>query len=341
MITMHKVGFVDCNASERHFFTKALKSYKLYFYNSENDDLEHLDKDIEVLSVFVDYAVTKDVIDHLPKLRLISCRSTGFDNVDLKQAKLRNIKVTNTPGYGKHSVAEYVFALLLNLSRKVTITLEEEQNTDSVARKVEQGFDLFGKTLGIVGLGAIGKGVATIARGFGMDIISYDPFPDEDFIQRNSIKMVKNLDDLLRSSDIVTLHVPLIRENVYLIDEEKMRLMKKSAILINTARGELVDTVALVRVLHEKQLAGAALDVIESEYLLDPEEFVRFVSSDTDENRDIALRHAAAILALERMPNVLVTNHNAFNTTEAVLSINEMTVENIKGALEGGKIYEV
>jgi D-lactate dehydrogenase len=211
-----------------------------------------------------------------------------------------------------------------------------------MVRKAERGFDLFGKTLGIVGLGAIGKGVTAIAKGFGMNIIAYDPFPDEDFIQRNSIKMVANLDDLLKHSDIVTLHVPLLRENVHFIDEEKMRLMKKSAILINTARGELIDTVALVRILHQKQLAGAALDVIESEYLLDPEEFVRFVSSDTDENRDVALRHAAAILALERMPNVLVTNHNAFNTTEAILSINEMTVENIKGAIGGGgKVYEV
>jgi D-lactate dehydrogenase len=338
---MYKVGFIDCNASERHFFTRTLKGYKLHFYNSEKDDFKHLDKDIEVLSVFVDYQVTKDIIDHLPKLKLIACRSTGFNNIDLEYARKKGVKVANTPGYGKHSVAEYVFALLLNLSRKITVTLEEEQETDAVARRIERGFDLFGKTLGIVGLGAIGKGVTAIAKGFGMDIIGYDPFPDEDFVQRNSIKLVANLDELLKKSDIVTLHVPLMRENVYLIDEEKMRLMKNSAILINTARGELVDTVALVRILHEKQLAGAALDVVESEYLLDPEEFVKFVSSDTDENRDIALRHAAAILALERMPNVLVTNHNAFNTTEAVLSINEMTTENIKGALTGGKVYEV
>jgi D-lactate dehydrogenase len=174
-----------------------------------------------------------------------------------------------------------------------------------------------------------------------MDIIGFDPFPDEDFIQRNGIKLVENVDELLKKSDIVTLHVPFTRENVHLIDEEHLRMMKNSAILINTSRGELVDTVALVRILHEKQLAGAALDVIESEYLLDPEEFVKFVSSDSDENRDISLRHAAAILALERMPNVLVTNHNAFNTTEAILSINEMTAESVKGALEGGKVYEV
>jgi D-lactate dehydrogenase len=338
---MRKVGFIDCNASERSFFSKVFKGYKLYFYNSEKDDFRQFDKDLEALSVFVDYAVTRDIIDHLPKLKLVACRSTGFNNVDLEYAKGKGVKVANTPGYGKHSVAEYVFALLLNLSRKITVTLEEEQELDSVARKTEQGFDLFGKTLGIVGLGAIGKGVAAIAKGFGMGIIGYDPFPDDDFVQRNSIRLVEDIDELLKKSDIVTLHVPFTRENVHLIDEDKMRLMKKSTILINTARGELVDTVALVKILHEKKIAGAALDVVESEYLLDPEEFVKFVSADTDENRDIALRHAAAILALERMSNVLVTNHNAFNTTEAVLSINEMTVENIRGALEGGKVYEV
>jgi D-lactate dehydrogenase len=285
--------------------------------------------------------VTRDIIDYLPELKLITCRSTGFNNVDIDYAKSKGVQVANTPGYGKHSVAEFVFALLLSLSRKITITLEEEQRVDAIARKTEQGFDLFGKTIGIVGLGAIGKGVTAIAKGFGMNIVGYDPFPDEDFIQRNNIKMVRSVDELLKASDVVTLHVPYTRDNTHMIDEEKMLLMKNSAVLVNTSRGELVDTVALVKIMHEKKLAGAALDVVESEYLLDPEEFVKFVSSETDEGRDIALRHAAAILALERMPNVLVTNHNAFNTTEAILSINEMTAENIRGALEGGKVYEV
>jgi D-lactate dehydrogenase len=338
---MHKVGFIDCNAAERRFFSQALKGYEVHFYNSERDDFRQFDKGLEVLSVFVDYGVTKDVFEHLPKLKLVACRSTGYNNVDLDAARERGVRVANTPGYGKHSVAEYVFALLLNLSRKITVTLEEEQETDTVARSTERGFDLFGKTIGIVGLGAIGKGVAMIAKGFGMNVAGYDPFPDEDFIQRNDVKMFEKVDDVLRNADVVTLHVPYTRENVHMIDEEKLRMMKKSAILINTARGELVDTVALVRILHEKGIAGAALDVVESEYLLDPEEFVRFVSAETDENRDVALRHATAILALERMPNVLVTNHNAYNTTEAVKMINEMTAENIRGALNGGKVYEV
>jgi len=320
---------------------RALKGYKLYFYNSERDDFQQFDKDLEALSVFVDYEVTKDIIDHLPKLKVIACRSTGFNNVDVEYAKKKGVKVANTPGYGKHSVAEFVFALLLTLSRKITVTIDDEKKSGAIERRTEQGFDLFGKTIGIVGLGAIGKGVAEIASGFGMSMVGYDPFPDADFVQRKNIELVSDIDDLLKKSDIVTLHVPFTRDNAHMIDAEKMQMMKNSAILVNTSRGELVDTVALVKALHEGQLAGAALDVIESEYLLDPEEFIKFVNADSDANRDMSLRHAVAILALERMNNVVITNHNAFNTTEAVLSINEMTAENVTGAIEGGKVYEV
>jgi D-lactate dehydrogenase len=340
---MKKVGFVGCDKAQKRFFLKyfPLPEFKLCFYDAEKDDYRSFDKDLEVLSVFTDYVVTPDIIDFLPKLKLIACRSTGFDNINVGYANKKGVKVANTPGYGRQAVAEYVFALLLNLSRKINITLAEEAEGDEIDRDRERGFNLFGKTLGVIGLGAVGEGVAQIARGFGMNIMAYDPNANTEFVQRNSITLVSDVDDLIKAADVVTLHMSLTRENTHFIDTKRLELMKKSAILVNTARGELVDTVALVAALRNGRLAGAALDVVEDEYLLDPAEFIKFVSEETDGRRALALRHAVAILALERMHNVIITNHNAFNTDEAVQAINKMTVENIRGIFNGQRIYEV
>lgn len=339
---MKKVGFIDCSASEKRYYQKKLgKDYELLFYESDKHPYIAFDKKLEALAVFTNYEVTKDIIDFLPRLKLIACRSTGFNNIDLKHAEKKDIKVANTPGYGKQAVAEYVFALLLNLSRKINITVENIKGDEAVDRQLERGFNLFGKTIGIVGLGAIGQGVASIAKGFGMNVLAYELEPDIDFVQRTGVTLVENVDDLIKKSDIVTLHIPNTPENTHFIDTERLDLMKNTAILVNTARGELVDTVALVAALNDKKLGGAALDVVEDEYLLDPGEFIKFAADDMDKNRALSLRHATAILALERMDNVIITNHNAYNTAEAVRLIADMTVQNIIGALDGGKVFEV
>lgn len=338
---MKRVGFIDCSAAEKKFYQKSLSKYELFFYKSTKDQYTTFDKKLDALVVFTSYNVTKDIINFLPKLKLIACRSTGYDNIDLKYAKSKGIKVTNTPGYGKQAVAEYVFALLLNLSRKINIVIEDMSDDGAIDRQIGRGFNLFGKTIGIVGLGAIGQGVASIAKGFGMTVLAFEPEPDLDFVQRNGVKLVEDVDSLIKKSDVVTLHIPANKENIHLIDIRRLELMKNSAILVNTARGELVDTVALVTALKDGLIGGAALDVVEEEYLLDPSEFIKFASYDIDKNRALSLRHATAILALERMDNVIITNHNAYNTAEAVRLIADMTVQNIKGALEGGKVYEV
>lgn len=330
------VGIIGANGADRRFFTKNLPDFDLKFYEI-SDDYKSFDKNITILTVFVDYNVTPDVINALPKLELIATRSTGFDHIDVNYAKSKNIKVANTPGYGKHSVAEYVFALLLSLSRKVELTIDAENEGGAINRHSEQGFDLFNKTIGIIGLGAIGRSVAQIARGFGMNVLAYDPFADKDFTQKNAVQLTQSVDALLKLSDIVTIHIPFTNDNIHFINAEKLDLMKNNAILINTARGELIDTAALVKVLSDGKLGGAALDVIEDEYLLDPAEFLKFVNSDSEQNHAVALRHAASILALERMKNVIVTNHNAFNTTQALREINKMTVSNILGE----HIYEI
>ncbi|MDR1300199.1 MAG: hydroxyacid dehydrogenase [Candidatus Nomurabacteria bacterium] len=337
---MKKVGFIGCSVPERHFYEKALPDLDLVFYDI-SDDYRGFDKDIRILSVFTNYNVTADVINHLPRLELIACRSTGYNHIDLTLAKKRGVRIANAPGYGRQAVAEYVFALLLNLSRKVKLTIEEEDGNDPIDRARERGFNLFGKTIGIVGLGSVGQGVAQIAHGFGMNVMAYDPLPDSEFAQRNHVELADDVETLLKKSDIVTLHVPFSRQQAHFIDEARLETMKKSAILINTARGELVDTVALVTALRNGDIAGAALDVVEDEYLLDPAEFIRFASEEIDENRALALRHATAILALERLDNAIVTNHNAYNTVEAIDEIANMTVENIKGYISGGKVCEV
>lgn len=338
---MKRVGFIDCSPAEKKFYQRTLVDYELFFYKSARDPYTTFDKKLDALVIFVSYNITKDIINFLPKLKLIACRSTGYDNIDIKYAKDKGIKVANTPGYGKQAVAEYVFALLLNLSRKINVTLEGLSDDEATDRQLERGFNLFGKTIGIIGLGAIGQGVASIAKGFGMDILAFEPYPDLDFVQRNGVKLAEDVDDLIKKSDVVTLHIPATTDNIHIIDSRRLELMKNSAILVNTARGELVDTVALVTALKDNRIGGAALDVVEEEYLLDPSEFIKFASENIDKNRALSLRHATAILALERMDNVIITNHNAYNTAEAVRLIANMTVQNIKGALEGGKIYEV
>lgn len=333
---MRKVGFIGCNDTEKEFYSENLsEDFKLLFY----DNAKQLDKNIEVLSVFTGTKVDAKLIESLPKLRLIACRSTGFDNVDTKAVKKHGITLTNTPGYGSASVAEYTFALILTLSRKLPEIFYETYSPEP-NRLNEQGFDLYGKTIGIIGLGNIGKGVAQIAYGFGMRILAYDINEDEKLASWLKIEYVKDLDYLLKESDITTLHIPYTPENHHFINLEKLSLMKDSALLINTARGDLVDSVALLKALKQGKLSGAALDVVENEYLLDPDDLIELAANQDNIARG-TIRHALALLALERLSNVVITNHNAYNTKEAVENIMKMTVENIAGFYAGKKIHIV
>lgn len=333
---MRKVGFIGLSESEKKFFTEKLDGdFELLF----SDNADKLDENLEVLSVFTDTKVDKNLINSLPKLRLIACRSTGYDNIDTVAVKNRNITLVNTPGYGSSSVAEYTFALILTLSRKLPEIFHETYASEP-NRTAEQGFDLFGKTIGIIGLGNIGKGVAQIAYGFGMRILAYDVNEDEKLASWLKIEYVNDLDFLLKESDITTLHIPYTPENHHFINLEKLSLMKKSGLLINTARGDLVDSVALLKTLKQNRLAGAALDVVEDEYLLDPDDLIDLALAENNTARG-TIRHALALLALERLPNVVITNHNAYNTKEAVANILSMTADNITGFYAGKKIFIV
>ncbi|MDR2524024.1 MAG: hydroxyacid dehydrogenase [Candidatus Nomurabacteria bacterium] len=333
---MQKVGFIGLDAEEKTYFEEKLGGqFRLLFYPTPVD-ADKLDPEIEVLSVFTNTKVDEALLNKLPRLKLIACRSTGYDNIDADAVRARGIAVANTPGYGSSSVAEYTFALILTLSRKLPGILHQTYSSEP-NRRAERGFDLYGKTIGIIGLGNIGKGVAQIAYGLGMRILAFDTRVDEKIAGWLKIEYVDDLDFLLAQSDIVTLHIPYTPLNHHLININKLARMKSNAIVINTARGDLIDTVALVKALDRGDIAGAALDVVEDEYLLDPDDLIDLAASQ-DRAAKATIRHALALLALERMPNVIVTNHNAYNTVEALDNIHRLTVENIVGFCAGVRV---
>jgi len=219
-------------------------------------------KDAEIVSVFTNSSVNKKVIDSLPKLKFINTSSTGFEHIDTDYCARKGIKVSNVPAYGSVTVAEFVFALLLNLSRKVEKANNQLRQEDNFNIDALRGFDLKGKILGVIGTGKIGKNVIKIARGFGMNVIAYDLYPDLVFAKENNFEY-KSFVEVISNSDVITLHTPYTKENHHLINKGNISLMKKGVYLINTTRGELVDTDALVWGLKEGIIAGAGLDVLE------------------------------------------------------------------------------
>lgn len=292
---------------------------------------ETTDTIAEVISAFVTSKVTRDVIFKAEGLKHIACRSTGFDHVDISAAQERGISVSNVPTYGSHTVAEYAFALLLHLSRKIADAVSAAQN--GVTPRTElQGFDLFGKTFGIIGAGRIGQAAADIANGFGMRVIAYDAFPKDAIAAEHSIEYL-SLDQLLAESDVVSIHAPYTPDNHHLLNKANLEKMKQGAYLINTARGELVDNRALIDVLESGYLGGAGMDVLEGENLINTSEELFLMRS---ENADPShFRHSLEISVLKKLPNVVISKHNAFNTREAIGRINHSTVENIRSYLEG------
>lgn len=325
---MNKIAFIGVKAHEKLFFEHALdsKDYEIAFYSTPFD-VTKLNPQTTVLSVFVDTKVTAKDIAALPRLKLIACRSTGTNNVDADAAQKADIQIKNVTSYGATTVAEYTFALLLMLSRNMNAVIHESISSEP-NRTRERGMDLAGKTIGIVGTGNIGLGVARIARGFGMKVIGCDPYPRHEEADKIGFSYTDCLNTLLKASDIVSLHAPLTPENMHLINAERLELMKNKAILLNTARGELVDTTALLAALRNGKISAAGFDVLEDEQFINPDAVLDLVAQN---NHAAAhqVRHALAIAALARLPNVIITNHNAYNTTEALEKINQTTVDNI------------
>lgn len=280
---------------------------------------------VEALSVFVDSTVGKAEFDRFPDLKLVATRSTGFDHVDTAEAERRGITVVNVPAYGMQTVAEFAFALILSLSRRIPDAHERVTNENIFETNGLTGFDLAGKTLGIVGTGRIGAHVAKIAAGFDMEIVAFDPHPNRDLETSFGVRYLP-LPELLAVSDVISLHVAYSPETHHLINTASIGHIKKGAYLINTARGAVIETLALVQALEQGIIAGAGLDVLEEEG--DTFEHVHLLTA--PHPRANELRTVLANHYLTKHPRVIITPHIAFNTAEAVQRILSTTAENIQ-----------
>lgn len=281
-----------------------------------------------ILSVFIYSKINSAVIRRLPGLKLIVTRSTGFDHIDMKECKKRKITVCNVPSYGENTVAEHTFALVLSLSRNVhksyVRTLRRDYSIEGL-----KGFDLSGKTLGVVGAGKIGLHVIRIAKGFGMNVLAYDAMQNKFLSEVLGFKYV-SFRELLKESDIISLHAPYNSQTHHIINRENIRWIKRGAILINTSRGGLVETEALIEALDKKILSGAGLDVLEGEELIKEEKQLLFDSKKVDVLGKLVQDH----ILLSR-DNVVFTPHIAFYSQEALERILDTTAQNIDAFLSG------
>lgn len=326
---MSKIAFFEIEDWEKEILKKTFKKHKLFFSKNKltKNSIKNI-KDYDILSVFIYSKINKEILDQLHKLKLITTRSTGFDHIDLKECKKRKIKVTNVPTYGENTVAEHTFALILAISRKISESIIKTRSGDFRLHGL-RGFDLKAKTIGIIGCGNIGQHVARIAKGFEMDVLVFDIHKDKKLANRLKFKY-SSIDNLLKNSDIVTLHVPENKFTHYMINAKTLKLFKKGAVLINTARGGLIDTYALIKALNNKTISYAGLDVLEGEcFIKEEKELLNDAFSKTFD-----LRTALRNNILLRKPNVLITPHNAFNSKEALMRILNTTIDNINGFLK-------
>ncbi len=331
-----KIAFFEARPWEENYLKNKFGTDEVLFFAEKlSPENSGLAKDADVISVFVDSKVDKEMLGHLPNLKMITVRATGYDQVDLEECKARNITVCNVPFYGENTVAEHAFALLLDLSRKIHQSVASVKH-DGFSATGLTGFDLKGKTLGIVGLGHIGQHVARIANGFEMKVLAFDQREDKKMAKKLSLEYV-SLEYLLKSSDIISLHVPYNTHTHHLLNAGNMPLIKKGAYLINTARGGIVETAALVKALDEGILAGAGLDVLEEEAALKEEAHLLAKGSSYHGGLKVLLQDH---VLMER-ENVIITPHNAFNSREALERILETTVENIQAFVKGKTINHV
>lgn len=284
--------------------------------------------DLTIASVFIGSEVDGEQLDRMPHLKLVCTRSTGYDHIDLDACREREIVACNVPAYAEHTVAEHTFGLMLALSRKILKAYERTRRSDFSLEGLS-GFDLKGKTLGVVGAGAIGLRVIRIGVAMGMRVLAYDVRPQgllSDVMQFE----YASLDELLSQSDVVSLHVPLLPATRQMINRESIAKMKRGALLINTARGELVDTDALLDALSSGHLGGAGLDVIEGEERIGDE--AQMAGSGAP-REDLAV--AVQRYALLNRDDVVLTPHMAFYSREALHRLMEVTCGNIHAFLEG------
>jgi len=323
-----KVAFYDTKPYDKKFFTEE-KNDAIeikFFRNHLSLDTAVMAKDFDTICVFVNDMIDRFTMELLKEcgVKLIALRCAGFNNVDLKAADHCGIKVVRVPAYSPHGVAEHAVALMLSLNRKIHKAYSRTRDNNFAINGL-LGFNMHGRTIGVIGTGKIGKTLVPIVKGLGMKVLLYDPYPDEGFAKENSCEYV-SLDTLYQQSDIITLHCPLTKDNERMINEKSIATMKKGVMIINTGRGKLIDTKALISGLKNEKIGYAGLDVYEEEgdYFF-------------EDNSDIIIQDDI----LERLltfPNVLLTSHQAFFTEEALRNIAQTTLSNIKIFFEANKI---
>ncbi len=324
-----RIAIFDTKAGEKKYFSKALIGQQLEFSaDSLDEKTASLAKNAQAVMVFIASSLKADVLKKMPKLKLVITRSTGFDHIDLKYCQKNNITVCNVPSYGENTVAEHAFALILSLSRNIhqsyLRTMREDYRIEGL-----KGFDLHGKTIGVVGAGKIGLHLIKMARGFDMNVLAYDVNQDQFLADVLGFKYA-SLEKLLAESDIISLHVPDNKFTHHLINRKNIGLIKKGALLINTARGGVVETEALLMALDKKILAGAGLDVVEGENLIMEEKQIAYDKETADEMLSLVKNHI--LLSKE---NVIFTPHIAFYSQEAIERIMEVSAENVLAFVSG------
>lgn len=313
-----KVAFFSTQKYDREYFLRAIEDQPVeieFFENSLNAQTAQLAKGCESVCVFVNDTVGADVVRVFADIgvKLVALRSAGFNNVELDACAEHGIRVVRVPEYSPYAVAEHTFGLILTLNRKIHKAFNRVRESNFALDGL-LGFDLNEKTIGIIGCGKIGSCVAKIAHGFGMDVLLADPNPNPAL---EAYGDYTDIDAILEESDIVTLHCPLNDQTFHLIDGESLDKMKIGAMLVNTSRGALVDTSAVIQRLKRKQLGALAIDVYEEEAGL----FFRDHSSTVLQD-DVFAR-------LLSFSNVLITGHQAFFTHEALTEIAETTVSSV------------
>ena len=349
-----KICFVETESLEEEFFRGQLESaHDLEFVS----DLEEASPGAEILSVFIHSTITPEFLSSHPALRLIVTRSTGYDHIPIKDAAARGITVCRVPNYGENTVAEHSFALLLALSRRLRESLAS-YSARHFSYQALRGFDLMGKTFGIVGTGRIGLHAARIARGFQMEVIAFD-VKTQPLVAATLDFTYVSFEELLARSDVISLYIPLLPHTRHIIDRDTLAKCKPGVVLINTARGGLVDTDALLEALESGHLGGAGLDVLEDERVLQQDgtriignEIINHIQQsasgviDYEEplqrrERVEELRNLVRNSRLIERPDVIFTPHSAFNSTEAVARIDEETVRGIQRFLAGNPVNVV
>ena len=322
-----KIAFFDTKPYDKPSFEKYGAKYGVifkYFETKLNEDTVELAGGYDGVCVFVNDTVNAAVIDRLAELgvKIVALRCAGFNNVDMKHA-FGKIHVLRVPAYSPYAVAEHTMAMLLTSIRRIHKAYIRTRDFNfSLAGMT--GFDLHGKTVGVIGTGRIGKAFIDICLGFGMKVLAYDKFEDRELACRDNVRYV-SLDELFSESNIISLHCPLTEETYHIINQGSIEKCKRGVVILNTSRGALVDAEALLSAIKSRKVGAACLDVYEEESDFFFEDFSGHILED-----DILAR-------LISMPNVIVTSHQAFLTEEALSSIAETTVKNIVDLIENNQ----